>query len=510
MSDNTRIAKNTGFLYIRMLLVMGVSLFTTRVVLQALGIDDYGLYNVIGGIVVMLGFINGSAAGATSRFLTFALGSNENSKEKYNYRGVFCATFVIHLAIALLIVVVAETIGLWYFYNKLVVPEGRYDAAMWVYQISIANVIVAFTQVPYNASIIAYEKMNIYAFVGIYEAIAKLLVAYAITVTSHDRLIIYALLTFLITLSISVYYRYYCVSQFGSKCKLSMVSDRGLYKRLLSYSGWDMLGNLGATARSEGVNLILNLFCGPAVNAARGIAYQAEAALYNFITNFLQGVRPAIIKHYAAREVERSNRLLYLTGKFSFLLFSCFAIPLFLESDMILQLWLGIVPDYTSLFFKIVLLTGLVTTVNNTLQIAAHACGDVKRLNIFGGSKVFFEIPMVFVVMKMGASPEWSLIILLIATALINVANLYVVKKNIPSFSVTTFCKEAILQNIFIIVLPTFCAYAIHQISFTYGLVRVISVVSCYMIILGGIVFFIVLSQKQKQQIIKVVKNKIS
>lgn len=509
-SENKRIAKNTGFLYLRMLFVMGVTLYTSRVVLQALGVEDYGLYNVIGGIVVMLGFLNGCASSATSRFLTYALGSKEGSKDHYDYRTVFSAAFFIHLTIALLIVLLAETIGIWYFNNKLVIPDGRYGAAMWVYQISIINVLVSFTQVPYNASIIAHERINIYAFVGIYEAVTKLLIAYALTVANVDKLILYALLIFSVTLSISLYYRFYCVRKFGNTCKIQKVRDKSLYKRLLSYSGWDLLGAFGSTARSEGVNLILNLFCGPAVNAARGIAYQVEAALYHFINNFHQAVRPVIIKHHAAGELERSNKLLYLTGKFSILLFSCFAIPLILESDYFLSLWLVNPPKYTSIFLQIVLLMGLVTTINNTLQIGAHACGDVKHLNIYGGSRVFVEMPIIYFVLRAGASPEWALIILLIGTALINAANLYVVNKNIPSFSPFTFLKESVVYGILLMLIPAFCAYFVHHQGFTYGIVRVICVSLVYVILLILFVYQFSLTGDQRHKVLSFVKNKIS
>jgi len=509
-SENKRIAKNTGFLYLRMLFVMGVSLFTSRVVFQALGVDDYGLYNVIGGIVVMLGFLNGCASGATSRFLTFALGSKADSKEHYDYRKVFSVAFFIHLAIAFLIVVLAETIGLWYFNNKLVIPDGRYEAAMWVYQLSIVNILVSFTQVPYNASIIAHERMNIYAFVGIYEVVLKLFIAYVLSHASVDKLILYAWLIFAVTLSVSIYYRYYCVKQFGYKCKIHKVYDRELYKRLLSYSGWDLLGNFGATARSQGVNLILNLFFGPAVNAARGIAYQVEAALYSFINNFLQAVRPVIIKHYAASEYDRTNNLLYMTGKFSFLLFSCFAIPFSIESDYILKIWLVNPPAYASVFLRIVLLIGLVTTINNILQIGAHASGDVKQLNIYGGSKVFVEIPLIYFVLRMGASPEWAFIIMLIGTTLINTANLYVVHKNFPKFSVIGFLKDVIIRDILIVFLPTCCAYLIHIILFEHGIVRVILVPVVYVIVLAPFAIIYGMSKKQRIVVIDNIRKKLA
>ena len=509
-SENKRIAKNTGFLYLRMVFVMGVTLYTSRVILQALGIVDYGLYNVIGGIVVMLGFLNGCASSATSRFLTFALGSKGGSKERYDYGMVFGAAFFIHLIIAILIVVLAETVGLWYFNNKLVIPDGRYEAAMWVYQISILNILVSFTQVPYNASIIAHERMNIYAYVGIYEAVSKLAIAYTLTVASVDKLILYAWLIFGVTLSISLFYRYYCVSRFGDLCKIHMVYDKRLYKSLLSFSGWDLVGNFGATARAQGVNLILNMFCGPAVNAARAIAYQVEAALYSFINNFLQAVRPVIIKDYAAGDIDKSNKLLYMTGKFSFLLFSCFAIPLIIESDFILDLWLISPPKYSSIFLKVVLLIGLVMTINNTLQIGAHASGDVKRLNIYGGSRIFIELPFVYIVLKMGASPEWALIVILIGTILINSANLYVVHKNIPKFSIALFCNEVIVHGVLIILIPSVCAFYIHSQDFSIPIVRVVCVVTMYILILLPLIFQFSLSSSQRQIAKSFIKEKIN
>jgi len=504
-SENKRIAKNTGFLYLRMLIVMAVQLFTSRVVLQVLGVIDYGLYNVVGGVVIMLSFINGCASGATSRYLTFSLGS-----KNYDYRKIFGAAFTIHLLIAVIIVLLGETVGLWYILNKMVIPPDRLHAALFVYQVSLINVLVSFTQVPYNASIIAHERMKIYAYVGLYEAFGKIGVVYLLYISPFDKLQTYSVLIFLITLSISVFYRFYCVNNFGTQCRLSLVKDRHLYKELLSYSGWDLLGAFGSTARSQGVNLILNLFFGPAVNAARAVAYQIEAALYGLITNFQQAIRPAIIKHYAAGELERSNSLLFLTGRFSFILFSCFAIPLILESDYVLHLWLVNPPEYAVVFTQIVLMIALVTTVNNTLQIGAHACGDVKRLNIFGGSKVFVEIPLIYFVLKMGASPEWALIIMLIGTTLINAANLYVVHKNIPQFSVLGFLKDVVVRDILIVCAPTSCAYLIHIIPFEYGIVRVFLVSLIYITVLAPLAMIYGMSQNQRNVVVDNIRKKLA
>lgn len=505
MSENTRIAKNTGFLYLRMLVVMAVQLFTSRVVFRVLGVVDYGLYNVVGGVVAMLSFLNGCAAGATSRYLTYSLGS-----DKYDYKRVFGASFAIHTLIALLIVFLSETVGLWYVYNKMVIPPDRMHAALVVYHISVINVLVSFTQVPYNASIIAHERMKVFAFVGLFDAVGKLILTYLLYISPVDKLETIAILTFLQTIIVSVFYRVYCVRTFGDRCKLMIVKDNKLYKELLSYSGWDLLGNFGAVARSQGVNLILNVFFGPAVNAARAIAYQVESALYGFIANFQQAIRPNVIRHYAAGEIDRTNSLLFLTGRFSFILFSCFAVPLILECDYVLNLWLDASPEYTVLFTRIVLIIALVTTINNTLQIAAHACGDVKRLNIFGGSKVFIEIPLIYFVLKGGASPEWAMIIMLIGTTLINAANLYVVHKNIPEFSVRDFCLGVVLKDILIILVPVFCAYCVHTISFKYGFLRVVTVTAVYLITLTPVALRYGLNREQRAHILTFVRRKLT
>lgn len=508
-SENRRIAKNTGFLYLRMLFVMGVTLYTSRVVLQALGVEDYGLYNVIGGIVVMLGFLNGCASSATSRFLTFALGSKADGKEHYDYSKVFGAAFFIHLAIALLIVVLAETIGLWYFNNKLVIPDGRYEAAMWVYQISIINILVSFTQVPYNASIIAHERMNIYAYVGIYEAVSKLAIAYALTVAPVDKLILYAWLVFGVTLSISLFYRYYCFSQFGESCKIHVVKDKGLYRHLLSFSGWDLVGNFGAVARSQGVNLILNLFCGPAVNAARGVAYQVEAALYQFTTNFLQASRPVIIKKYAAGETEKCIALIYNTAKYASILFSCFAVPFIFESETILKVWLVSPPQYASLFLKIVLANYIIIAINNTLGIGVHATGDVKRLNIFAGSKIFVEVPLIYILLKAGYPPYSAFIVLLVGSSFVVWINLWVLKMNICEVTFSGFTQKVIIPLLFYLTIPTLLVWLVLKMFILVWFLRIPMITCLYATIEFILIFYIDMDCNQRRRFLSYIKEKI-
>lgn len=504
-SENKRIAKNTGFLYVRLVLVMLASLYMSRIVLKTLGVVDYGLYNVIGGVVTMLAFLNGCASSSTSRFLTFSLGKNT----VYKYNDIFCIAFYIHFLLAILIVVVAETIGLWYIYNKMVFPPDRLNAVLWVYHISVLNILVSFTQVPYNASLISHEKMDIYAYTGLYEAFAKLAVAYLLSLSPVDKLITYAILLFGITVSLSFFYRWYCRKELNERCRLHLFFNKDIFRKMISYSGWDLIGNFSSVARSEGVNLILNLFCGPAVNAARAIAYQAEAALYQFTSNFLQASRPVIIKLYASREIDKMLNLLYGTGKFAFLLFSCLAIPISLESDTILKLWLGNPPFYASIFLSIILVNYMVISLTNTINIGVHATGDVKRLNIYAGCKIFLEIPVIYILMKAGLQPYWSLIVLLLGTLLVIWIDLWVLRKNIPEAKISHFFSKVIVVDCLIIAIPTFLCYLIHFYMQS-GIFRLILVCMVYWLSIIPFIYKWGLSIDIRQKIMAKLKSKLN
>ena len=305
MADNKRIAKNTVFLYVRMLLVMGATLYTSRIVLNVLGAEDYGLYNVVGGLVTMFTFLNGSLGSATSRYITFELGRRDY--ERVNR--VFNVALLIHIALAVLIIILAETIGLWFFYEKMTIPEERMSAAFWVYQISILTCFFSLTQVPYNAMIIANENMRIYAWVGIVEAVFKLAIAFILPFAPFDTLVYYALLLCVVQISIMLFYRIYCGRNF-KESKIILYKDKTLYKEMFSYAGSDLIGNLSVLAQGQGLNILLNMFFGPVVNAARGIAYQVQGAVTQFSNNFMTAVRPQIIKSYAEGDINGNKKWL--------------------------------------------------------------------------------------------------------------------------------------------------------------------------------------------------------
>ena len=336
MADGKRIVKNTGFLYIRMLLVMGVSLFTSRVVLDKLGVGDYALYTVVGGIVGLLSFLNGTLSIGTSRFLTYELGAGNKDRLK----DTFVTTFYTHLILASLILLVMETGGMWYLYNKLVAPPERMEACFIVFQLSIFTMMVSITQVPYTASIMSHEKMGVYAYVSIFEALAKLGVCYMIVVTEYDRLIVYASLIALVQVVVAFTYRFYCKCQF-EECRLSLSFDKSIFKELLGFSGWNVIANLTETLKSQGVLILMNMFLQPFVVASQAIANQVAQAMMQFVDNIRVAINPQVIKSYAAGDYEASKKLTLQSATYVYDVLLLLGLPLILLVRPVLNVWLS-------------------------------------------------------------------------------------------------------------------------------------------------------------------------
>lgn len=424
MSDNKRIAKNTMFLYFRMFLIMGVSLYTSRVILATLGVEDYGLYNVVGGVVTMFSFLSGSLGSATSRFITFELGRKDF--ERLNQ--IFNVALVVHVLIALLIIILAETIGLWFFYEKMTIPEARQGAAFWVYQISILTTFFTLTQVPYNATIIAHENMKIYAYVGIVEVVLKLLVVYMIAVSPFDKLVFYAVLLCMLQIGIMLYYRFYCVKWYHeSHVKLCM--EKKLYRNIFSYAGSDMIGSISVMAQGQGLNLLLNVFFGPVVNAARAIAYQVQGAVTQFSNNFMTAVRPQIIKSYAEGNIDNMWRLVIQSSCFSYYLMWMICLPICLEADTILRLWLGEYPEHTISFLILIIILCLIQTIKTPRATIFHAIGKVFLSNITVGIVLCMAFPLAYIFLRLGGTPEcvfWAANLSMVISELVAV---YVLKK---------------------------------------------------------------------------------
>lgn len=400
--DNKRMLKNTILLYTRMALMMGISLFTSRVILQTLGVEDYGIYDVVGGVVILFSFINDGMTTSTLRFLTFELGMGNKQK----LHEVFITSLHIHLLISLLIFVLSETVGLWYLMNEMVIPAERMTAAHWCYQISIFTVVVNIMSYPYNAAIIAHEKMSAFAYISILDAVLKLLLVYLLLVFSMDRLILYAILFAGEKLLLRSVYNLYCTHYF-EECRYKRIYNKPLFKEMLFFAGWNMLGNLAYVASAQGLNLLLNKFFGPVANAARAISVQVQSAVSQFAGNFQMAINPQITKTYATGQMEKTHKLIYRSNRLTFFLLLILCLPLIVETPAILSLWLKDVPEYTVPFVRLLLITLMVQQSANPLATAVAATGNVWKCEFIIGMLMLFIVPIAYFVLKMGGQP-WS------------------------------------------------------------------------------------------------------
>ena len=404
-SNNKRIAKNTMMLYIRMLFTMGISLFTSRVVLQTLGVEDYGVYSVVGGIIAMFSFINGGMVSATQRYLTFEIGKGNLPQLKK----VFSTSLQIHVIIALVIVLLGETVGLWFLSEKLVIPESRMTAAFWVYQCSIVASVVSIMSVPYNADIIAHEKMSAFAYISVLEVVLKLAIVYALYITPWDKLISYAVLILSVQLLIRFVYARYCSKHFEESHYHHQI-DKPLFKEMLSFAGWSFWGNLASILYTQGLNMMLNVFFGPIVNAARGIAVQVQAAVRQFVSNFQMALNPQITKNYATGQLSQMHNLMFRSARFSFFLLFFLTLPILLETEYILTLWLKTVPTDTVVFTRWMIGISLIYSIANPCVIANQATGKVKVYQAVVGGILLMILPLSYIVLKLGA-PAYSVFI---------------------------------------------------------------------------------------------------
>lgn len=393
-------AKNAAMLYFRMLLTMTVALYTSRVILQTLGVEDFGIYNVVAGFVTMLGFLHGAMSSATQRFLAFELGQ---SGEK-DVRGIFSMSLNIHILIALFVLLLGETIGLWFVKTQLTIPIDRLYAAEWVFHLALLSFMVTIISVPYNALIIAHEQMGIFAAVSIVDVTLKLLIVFMLGWFGMDKLILYGLLSLSVVFIISMVYRGYCKSRFVES-KFRLYWDRRLFNTMLSYTGWNLWGNIAAVMSGQGINVLLNIFFGPSVNAARAIAMQVSAALNSFVQNLQAAVNPQIIKSYAAQDMAYMHKLVCYGAKYNFFVLLLLALPVLNNIELILPIWLEVVPESTSIFVKLVIYIILIDSLSPSLMTAAQATGRIKLYQFVVGGILLINVPASYIVLKMGGAP---------------------------------------------------------------------------------------------------------
>lgn len=438
--NNKRIAKNTLLLYLRMSFTMLVGLYTSRVILATLGVEDFGIYNVVGGVVAMFGFINSAMASGTQRFLTFELGCGDMRSLKT----VFCTSVLIHSLIALLIIVLGETVGLWFFYEKLVIPVERMEAALWTYQFSILSTVVMIMSVPYNAVIIAHEKMSAFAYISVLEVVLKLVIVYMLIIGDIDKLILYAVLTFLVQLFICLVYSSYCKRHF-EESKFSRKSLKGkFFCEMIGFSSWNLWGSCAAIAFTQGLNILLNVFWGPVVNAARGVAVQVQSAVIQLSMNFQTALNPQITKSFATGNRPYMYSLIYRSSKFTFFLLLFLSLPVMFETETILRVWLKTVPEYTVIFLRLMLCVTIIDAVANPLMVSAAATGKVKLYQGVVGGILLCILPISYVVLKFGGNPASVFIVHLCVCIIAFIARLYIIHSMI-GLVLSDYVKKVVL-----------------------------------------------------------------
>lgn len=433
--DNTRVAKNAVALTLRMVLVTIVGLYTFRIVLRALGVEDYGVYTVTAGLISTVAFLNTSMAGATSRFIAFAIGKNDAERASE----VFSAAVYCHIGMAIVALIVAETVGLWFVTHKLNLPPETLDSALIIYQLSVLSMVVGFTQVPYSATILAHEKMGVYAYAEIGGAAMRLAIALVILNLPTARLTAYALLTTTLAVATALGYRYYCIRKFDT-ARIKRHVDRNVYRDLLAYSGYDLYGNMSETLKAQSIPVLLNLFFGVLANAAAGIALTVTNLLTGFSGAIMNAFQPQIVKRYATGDVKAVETLMKRAALFAILTFSAIAVPLIVNTNEILLLWLGEVPEYSVTFIRLMVLTlgiSLIIIVNNH---AIHATGDIRRLSGICGT-IYLSTPVVsYLLLKYGRAPVESVYILNMgAIALSVITGLRILRIQIPEIKIIRY-----------------------------------------------------------------------
>lgn len=489
-----------------MLFMMAIGLFTSRVILTALGISDMGLMSVAGSVITMFTFLNATLTSGTQRFISYAIGENNAQR----LRAVFKSAMTLHLLLAIIIFFLGETLGLWYVYNKLNVEPGRFQAAMWCYQLSIISTVVGMVQLPFNSALIAHEKMNIYAYMTIFDAVFKLLAAYLIQIVCFDRLIFYSILIFAAELLSTFLYNLYCRKHF-KECSFSFGYDKGLFRNMLSFSGWNTLGCLAAMGQGTGVNLIINSFCGTVVNGARGIAFQANGWVTRFVENFMVALNPQIIKSYASGDIQRMSSLVINGARFGCYLFLLLGIPLFVEIEFVLKLWLGQCPEHTVAFMRIVMIETLFKTMGTPTVTAMHATGQMKLLNITVGSILLLIVPVSYVCFRLGLSPEQVLLINIIPWIVVPFIRVFLVKKySQGKFPVGQYLYQVVLKTtaMALLMFVPIWLFSYYMQSYT-DWIRFCAIFTSSLVFSAMVIYYIGLEQKYRILLVEKLKVKI-
>lgn len=498
--NNKRIAKNTMYLYLRMLFVMAISLYTVRAILGILGVEDYGIYNVVGGVVTMFAFMNKTLSTSSQRYFSVALAKEDHD----DLKRVFSLNLTVFSILGLIVLMLLETVGLWFVNTKMTIPAERMFAANVVYQLSILAMFFHIVVIPYMALVIAYEKMNIFAIIGIVEAVGKLVIVFLLTIAPFDKLIIYAILILLLSFGTSMWYILYCLKHYSESHYHWYWNKKEAFD-LLGFSGWHFLGTFTTTCRSQGINILLNLFFNPAVNAARAVAYQVYTAVYQLVTNFFTAVKPQIYKSYASEQYEELYKLinrstLICTGLLSMLVF-----PLMANTGMILGWWLKEVPKYAVIFTQLVLLNGLIDAINLPLTASALATGKIRKYEITLCSINLLNIPVSYVALKLGAEPYIAMVISIFLSCVSIVARAFILKGMI----------QLRLRNYFIMVAKILFVTGFMLVGVKWGLLGVVNsfgsliLFSVIIVVVNTLLYSIIIEKSDRKYILKLIINKL-
>ena len=500
--NNKRIAKNTLLLYFRMLFMMVVSLYTSRVILNALGVEDFGIYNVVGGLVAMFTVVSGSLSAAISRFITYELGKGNQSK----LNKIFSASVTIQLLLSLIIVVLIESVGVWFLNAKMTIPVNRIVASNWVLQFSVITFVLNLVSVPYNAAIIAHEKMVAFAYISILEVVGQLLIALLIDFSPIDKLIFYALLMCVVAITVRVAYGVYCKRNF-EECTYHWHWDKDILCTMFSFAGWNFIGATSAILRDQGGNIVINLFCGPTVNAAKGISMQVNSAITAFVRNFMTALNPQITKSYAVGDNKYMMSLLFQGARLSFYMLLFLSLPILVNTHYVLVLWLKIVPAHAVLFVQLILVFAMCESISNPLITAMLATGNIRNYQILVGGLQMLNLPLSYICLRLGFIPESVLIIAIIISICCLAARLYMLRSMI-GLSVKLYVQKVILNVMFVTllasVLPYICSQYLCEGFISFLIITLITIV-CTVIT----IFYIGCNKSERKFIVDKLKKVI-
>ena len=499
MSSNKTILKNSLFLYFRLFFTLGIGLYTSRIVINVLGVEDFGIYNLVGGFVALFAFLQGALGGATSRFLNVAM-----TKSIYGTKITFNTAIILHLILAILVLLLSETVGLWFFYNKLNIPSTKVNIAFWVYQMSIFTTILTIIQIPYNALIIAKERMKIFAYFSITEAVIKLGIIFIVGILDDGRLLYYAFFMLLLSVISRLSYQIYCSRNFPES-KFKFLFDKKSFKQMSTFFGWDLYGNLSVIAKIQGTNVLQNMFFGATVNASIAIASQLQGGISSLGSNFTLASRPQLIKSYANKDFVRLNEILFQGTRLGFYFLLLISLPLAINSEYIIQIWLGQQPKYAADFLQLTLLSGILSIVFTLVIPLIHATGKMFLISFLTGTVYLISLPITFLFFKLNYSPIFPYFLNFIVIIVSGLCNIWIVNQLIPEIKIYQFFKRIVIKLIFhLIVITTFIYFLKFQLNVKpiYSLILTAVLVLIFILLVG-------INKEERSLLISKIKSKL-